>query len=272
MSGLYRFILRGIHFVLRHLAALDDRIMQKLNQPSNKWKDEPPLPPPMEKDSFFSDIRLITHAGGGLSGLTYLNCAEAYEPFYRAGNRVFEYDVEQKENGDFILAHENNGQDLLDGRFHPMSLRECMGHLQAEKDTVVVFDCKFADLTLFAETVRDMLESADELRRVVIQVFKEENIRQVQAAGAFRMLFVCMQETDYRRAAELCLRNGIGAVSVSVQAIRERTGWQLFPEHNICAFAYTVNRREEYYRLKEAGVQGVFTDFLTPIDIEGAKP
>lgn len=271
MNGFYRTLLRGIHFILRHVAAADNRIAQKLIQPL-PVENNMLLPPPMEKDVFFSRIHLITHAGGGLSGLTYLNCEEAYDLYYQAGNRVFEYDVLQTDAGEFILAHEETDGGSIDGRFHPMPLRECIRHLQEHKDTVVIFDCKFADLTLFSETIREKLDAADDMQRVVIQVFNEENICQVRAAGPFRMLFVCMMETNYQHAAALCLRHGIGAVSVSLTAIKATKNWEVLVDHGISVYVYTVNRVKEYSALKNCGISGVFTDFLTPTDLKGENP
>ena len=76
-----------------------------------------------------------------------------------------------------------------------------------------------------------------------------------------------MMDTDYVKAANLCLENGIGAVSVSIKAITERNGWQLFPERNIRVYAYTINKISEFRLLKERGVYGIFSDYLTENDI-----
>ncbi len=261
MNGFFRFPLRGLHFILRHIAALDGKIERKLNASSLSEASADELLPPGAPDPFFENIRLITHAGGGLCGLAYLNCREAFEYYHGKGNRVFEYDVRRGEDGAFLLSHEGNG-GVIDERFHPLSLDECIGNIETNSDIVTIFDCKFSDLEPFVYLLHGKM-SEESVRRTVIQVFNEENIRQVRRCGPFQMLYVCMMNTDYVKAANLCLENGIGAVSVSIKAITERTGWQLFPERNIRVYAYTSNTLSEYRLLKERGVCGIFSDYLT---------
>lgn len=267
MNRINHFILRCVHFILRHAAAADETVERKLRETAQASDRTSELLPPMEPDPFFRDVRIITHAGGGMRGLRYLNCAEAYPYYYAAGNRVFEYDVQQGVNGEFRLSHDSEADELIDERFHPLPLSVCLEHLSAHEDTVVIFDCKFRDIGAFAVEIRRQLTQEDELQRIVIQVFNEENILQVREAGPFRMLFVCMMATEYVEAANLCLRYRIGAVSISAKALRERTGWEAFSQSNLCTFAYTVNTVAEYRRLRNAGITGVFSDFLADHEI-----
>ncbi len=262
MTRMKRFFLRAAHYVLSHVAAWDESVVRRLNAEEAPGVSEALLPP-MAEDPFFKNVTLITHAGGGMSGLAYLNCAEAFERYYDSGNRVFEYDV-QLVDGSYVLSHDGTAE-TIDGRFHPMTLTECLELIKKYPDLTVIFDCKFSDLTPFAAVVRDALDDRA-VRRTVIQVFSEENAEQVRKVGPFQILYVCFMGTDYARAANLCIKNGIGAVSVSEKALKERTGWQVFPKSNIRVYAYTVNRLSEFQRLSEMGVSGVFSDFLTADD------
>ncbi|MCR5665020.1 MAG: hypothetical protein K6G17_09140 [Oscillospiraceae bacterium] len=267
MNPICLFALRAVHFVLRHLASADAAIEKRLNDATADRADYRLLFPPGKVDAFFERIHLITHAGGGLSGLSYLNCEEAYETYRTAGNTVFEYDVDRAEDGTFVLTHDGDGRSLIDERFHPMPLEHCLAELQSDEALILIFDCKFSDLTEFAERLIIEVPAAADQERIVIQVFNAENIRQVRQVGPFKMLFVCMMGTDYTEAANLCLENGIGAVSVSEKALRERKGWDVFPRSNIRIYAYTVNRVQDYRVLRGQGVWGVFSDFLTESDI-----
>lgn len=271
-------VYRCLHFILRRFVALDNRIWDKMQQREKKVvekkTDDFSLSLP-SIDSFFADISIITHAGGGLQGMNYLNSKNAFAIYYDNGNRVFEYDIDLSSDGNFICAHTDKsitGKEYLakriDGRFTPISIEECISLIKDHKNIKVVFDCKFTDLKPFAEYIKSMLTSEDDLSRIVIQVFNEENIKQVRGIWDFHMLYVCMNNTDYLEAARLCVEHNIPAVSISYGAIKERSGWQVFKKANICSFAYTVNTVQEYKDLKEKGIDGVFSDFLFEKDVD----
>ncbi len=220
------------------------------------------------RDAFFERINVITHAGGGLQGLDYLNCEEAFPHYYQKGNRTFEYDVDEKD-GSFILAHtDGEGLDCLDGRFTPLKIEKCLDMIKLYSDIIVIFDCKFTDLTAFAKFIKEYVKEENALNRIVIQVFNEENILQVQSVYDYKMLHVCMMATDYLKTLQTCIKYKIGAVSISVKALQERNGWEIFDKNNICAFAYTVNTVKEYKHWKEKGIFGAFSDFLYETDVQ----
>lgn len=271
-------VYRCLHFILRHFASWDNRILKKMQAAEKRIQDKQAddfslsLP---TKDSFFADISIITHAGGGLQGVSYLNSKDAFSYYYDNGNRVFEYDIDLSSDGKFICAHTDESitekehiAKKIDGRFTPISIKECISLIKDHKDIKVIFDCKFTDLKPFAEYIKSKLSVVDDLPRIVIQVFNEENIRQVRSVWDFHMLYVCMNNTDYLEAARLCVENNIPAVSISYGAIKDRSGWRVFKKANICSFAYTVNTVQEYKALKDKGIDGVFSDFLFKKDVD----
>lgn len=268
---------RCIHFLLRHVASADGIIEQKVASMSKtecELNTEILLAPLNSKDKFFTDISIITHAGGGLQGMSYLNCKEAFSFYYNQGNRVFEYDVDISSDGKYIATHTENPVTekehldlLVDGRFSPVSIKECLDKLIAYSDIKVVFDCKFRNLKDFAQFIVDNCNSKEALERIVIQVFEETNIHEIREVYDFKMLYVCMYNADYVKIANCCIKNKVGAVSVPVKAIDERIGWEVFDKSNICAFAYSVNILSEYNKLSEKKFTGVFSDFLYDRDV-----
>ncbi len=258
----------------RPFVKLDARLERKLAQKEyekniKNAKQIQRFPYANPRDEFFANISVITHAGGGLQGMSYLNCKEALPFYYEKGNRVFEYDVEQGIDG-YVLAHtdEKNPKDNFDGRFTPLSLIECLEFLQTHEDGRMIFDCKFKDIGAFASYVKELVKEEQTLKRIVIQVFSEEDILAVRQAYDFKLLYVCMYATNYAEAAQTCLKHRIGAVSVAVKALGERPDWRVFEKNDICVFAYTVNTVKAYKALKEQGVTGVFSDFLYESDAE----
>ncbi len=273
--GFSSLFLRSVRFVCRPFVKLDGKLERKLERKTRERniknaKQVQRFSYVNPRDTFFSKIRIITHAGGGLQGMCYLNCKEALPFYYDKGNRVFEYDVEQK-GENYLLTHTDasNPQGNLDGRFTPLGLLECLAFLEAHEDMILIFDCKFENLGAFAEYVKAHAQESM-LQRIVIQVFNEQNILDIRKVYDFKMLHVCMYATDYVQTVQTCIKYGVGAVSVSVKALNERADWEIFEKNDICVFAYTVNTLKEYNLFKEKGITGVFSDFLYDTDVESA--
>lgn len=266
--------MRGIRFLCRPFVKLDAKLELRLARKERERniksaKQIQRFSYANARDEFFANISVITHAGGGLQGMSYLNCKEALPFYYEKGNRVFEYDVE-KTDREYILAHtdKNNPEGNLEGRFTPLSLAECLAFLQAHKNMRVIFDCKFEDLGTFANRVKELVQDGKVLQRIVIQVFNERDILDIRQVYDFKLLYVCMYATNYAEAVQTCIKHKIGAVSVSVKALNERADWCVFEKNDICVFAYTVNTLKAYKALKAQGVTGAFSDFLYESDVE----
>lgn len=268
------FFYRVLHFVFRHITQLDNKLETQLQAAmEQRTCCEEELPCARGgQDPFFAPVRVITHAGGGLQGLSYLNCKEAPESYYAQGNRVFEFDVTVSQDGQFVLSHEDvqttEAEFLtkkIDRRFLPMAFEDALTFLKEHEDITVIFDCKSLDLGAFARYLRENTEEAAR-KRIVIQVFKEQDILDVKAVWDFKMLYVCMMSTDYQQAALYCLKHNVGAVSISYKALQERTGWDVFARKNICVFAYTVNTLEQFDWVRQQRITGVFSDFLLQTD------
>jgi len=269
------FLCRILHFVLRHIAQLDNRIEARIQAAAVKQlccTEE--LPCAREsRDPFFAPIRIITHAGGGLQGQNYLNCAEAPGYYYAQGNRVFEFDVTMALDGRFVLSHDDVNiteeeflDRKLDRRFTPMALGDALAFLEEHEDVTAIFDCKCGDLGAFARHLYKNTGKAARAR-IVIQVFCEQDIAAIKSVFDFKLLYVCMYNADYQQVARHCLDHGVGAVSIAYKALRERTGWDVFARKNLCVFAYTVNTLDQYDWVRAQGLTGVFSDFLLETDV-----
>lgn len=274
------FLYRCLHFGLRHIAALDNKIEKKLLEMTKRRFAplETNLTTCTSKDPFFKEIRIITHAGGGLAGLDYLNCLEGLQYYYANGNRVFEFDVSKSIDDQYTLSHcdvhvplEEFLNKKIDLRYSPMTLYSVLDFMIEHDDIQVLFDCKFKKLGLFAKTIKEYVKEKDVLSRVVIQVFEEQNIIDIKSVYDFKLLYVCMMNSDYMEIARQCLTHTIGAVSISGKALTEREDWKVFVKNNICIFAYTINRMEMLEKMLEQEITGVFSDFLLEKELKEDK-
>lgn len=279
MNKVEKFCYRGLHYILRHLASLDQVIEEKLIQEKKQIDKSGIIYSKFkEKDSFFNEIEIITHAGGGLQGMSYLNCCEAPNIYYEQGNRVFEFDIQRTIDHQYICAHDDLKLlkdewlgHTIDARFHPMSMDKVFDYIKKHKDIKVIFDFKSEDIGGFAQFVYENLVDDEDLRRIVIQVFNEYDAVAVQAIYPFKMLYVLMMNTNYIEAINICLKYNIGAVSISMKAMDERDGWKIFDEYKICTFAYTVNNVGESIKCRDNNITGIFSDFLVNRDVKIIK-
>ncbi len=272
--GISSLFYRGVRVLCRPFIKIEKKASEKLDllaRNACRLACDKTFSSVNEWDGFFSNTRLITHAGGGLQGMVYLNAEEAFSVYYQHGNRVFEYDVDCDECGEYVFSHREKGEadeEYIAKRYVPLTLKKCLELLEQYKDVTVLFDCKFQTRKEFAEYLLQNVEDNDARSRIVIQIFNEENAREVQSVYPFKMLHVCMYGANYVKTLETCLKYQIGAVSISHKALQEREGWQIFPKHNVCIFAYTVNSLKEYACLRRQAVQGVFSDFLYESDLK----
>ena len=53
-------------------------------------------------------LRFIAHAGGRIEGMNYTNSLEALNNSYKNGFRLFELDIIETSDGEFVAAHVGN--------------------------------------------------------------------------------------------------------------------------------------------------------------------
>ena len=68
-----------------------------------------------------NEMIFILHAGGGLDGMIYLNCQEAFYKYYEMGYRYFEYDLKLSVDGRIIASHED---EYFNGNTYEMTYEE----------------------------------------------------------------------------------------------------------------------------------------------------
>ena len=261
------FILRCIHFILRRFVALDQIIYRKIEILQRAREDEDiKIEGFLEKNSYFQKIKVITHAGG-IQGLKYLNCMEAFDLYYENGNRVFEYDVCMYADNNFKMSHVLNQDSVIDGRFHSINIDLVLFYMQRYKDLYIVFDCKFKNKMAFASYLLEYTSDPEILERIIIQVFNESEINEIRSVYAFQLLYVCMRESNYNEIAKICCNYKVYAVSIPYVSLKERLGWTVFNECNICTFVFTINTVSEYQTVCELKHTGAFSNFLYEKDV-----
>ncbi len=242
------------------------------------------------------DLVLIAHAGGGLKDGTYSNAQEAMDLAYANGIRLFELDFLRTSDGALVALHDwthsydywfgvsafdrlwRGIADRLGWPRRPLSHEAFMarpmrrGLSSMDLEAVVAWLKRHEDAYLVTDVKRDNLAglvdiataSAGIMDRVIPQIYVADEYRPVRDLGFARIIL-----TAYR------IRQPIADVIDQVEALdlfaltmpRDRVGATTaerlrnlpFP-----VFTHTINDPSDAAKLRDAGVSGVYTDYLVP--------
>lgn len=218
---------------------------------------------------------LIAHACGGNVRLNYTNSKEALLQALFDGFRVIEVDVRLTQEGELVCAHDfplgmtmTRKQFLankVDNRYSSMDIRECFRTVGDRKVTYIIDTKVGEELPIVVEQLEMICDALGVSKeQVVVQIGTENELSYVKE---FPVLYNLGFTQDYERVVAFCLIHNIRYVSISGTDIRKDSGWTVLLQHNIKIFVHTVNSLIEYEELRGLGIQGVFTDYLIPADL-----
>ncbi len=241
---------------------------------------------------------IVAHALGAVDGVEGLNCLEGFKAYYDAGVRVFEADLRMTSDGFVVLRHDwiGNLQDGVDqshiptleeflakpilGKYTPLSFRDLLLLMAQYPDICIVTDTKFTDAEPVTAQFRAMLDEARKLGmsylfdRMVIQVYSPEHFAVVDGLYHFpHYIYTLYQESfgktedAFRRKAIFCEENGVMGIAL----------WEEWwnPDYlpiadwrHLKVYVHTVNSANTAQKLLRGGVDGIYSDTLTPRDME----
>lgn len=244
---------------------------------------------------YLGDGRMISHACGGIDGLTYTNSREALELAIRKGFRVIEVDFSLTKDGHVVCWHDwQNNMDqnpdwsddnppTLDAflstpvyhKYTALSFRELLDYMEEHPEIFIVTDIKSENETyrsIVQGIVADAKDTSREaiLDRLVIQIYKEEEYDLLLEYYPFKnFLFTTYKYADYdlNNTARICLDKGIHVVTLPTGWIDSEEKIKVFTDKNIKVFTNTLNTVGGLRMFAEHGVSGFYTDFLDPTDL-----
>ena len=268
---------------------------------------EPEQPAEKEKPAgertaweILADARLITHGMGEVDGITTLNCLEGFQAQYGQGVRVFEVDLRLTADQQVVLRHDwragwQSGiseisiptmKEFLSRpilrKDPPPPARDPLPLRDEDPDICHSPDPTFPDAEVVTLQFRSMLRDAEELGlsylfdRMIIQVYDPLMFKVVDGIHHFSSYIYTLYsegfsttESDFREKAVFCAENGIGGITMWDRWWRESFA-PAAEEYGITVYVHTVNDPEAARSLLDGGVSGIYTDSLTPADLEGA--
>ena len=229
---------------------------------------------------------LISHACGGFVNgkrCMYSNSKEALEYSFSEQFRLIECDVRGKEQDELILAHDfKRFYEAVKENYTMQNIYSVLSELR-KSDASLLIDVKWSNIDEYNWYLSKIIEAIDKIgngnkkvidqlkKQVVMEVYEEESIKCAYKNG-FDMFFTQYKNQDidhFIQTAVLCKKYDIGAVGFGVGSIEwYQKRLNIFKNKNIKIYAFSCDSVEEYKALREMGVDGIFTNYLTYQDVE----
>ncbi|TFG76948.1 MAG: hypothetical protein E4H26_03890 [Flavobacteriales bacterium] len=250
---------------------------------SQKWE----IPKTLKKNkAYFPRItydfepsvdRYIAHAGGSINGIASTNSLEALNENYKKGFRLFELDINETKDGQYIAAHDWH----MWARFTdyegelPVSLDEFLKHkiygeyTTLDMNRINAWFSSHPDAILVTDKVNDPIRFANSFvdkKRLIMELF---SLMAVEEAAKNQIQAMISQETLGEIKGdklEYLAINNIKYVALSRRIVPKETNFLLtLRDQNIKVYVYNVNfdlgKDEKYVQKNEIGlVYGMYAD------------
>ncbi len=229
---------------------------------------------------------LISHACGGIVNnheYMYSNSKEALDYSMKHSFKIIECDIMRRSNGEIVLAH---GMEEYwcgeQGDFSLMTFNELIEILKQYPDVSCLVDIKWESIGEYEiyinqidEIIGNIATNDDNYKsiknQIVMEVYNEETI-QIAYNKNFNMILTSYRRSDcevHMNTVCLCKKYGIEAIALGIdQRVFYSNRLKVLTDKGIRIFVYSTDSIEDYKKLKESGVTGIFTNYLTYKDIE----
>lgn len=245
----------------------------------------PPFTP--DSDLWCNNTKLIHHAGGGIDGLDYTNSKEALESSLSNGNRHIEIDFLYTSDEKLVCMHfwdEEYGSETaptlqefisskIYGKYTPMTASDLIQYMEEYPDLYIIIDTKSSDHTqVISDLVQLSSYNTDITDRFIIQLYDggiKKNILQLYPFSDQNFLFTAykFKPRFSNKIMNICYNENIYIVTIPYGSWDQET-IDLFRSKNIIIYEHTINRPDQANEELRKGVHGLYTDFLSPEDLE----
>ncbi|WP_099469164.1 glycerophosphodiester phosphodiesterase family protein [Konateibacter massiliensis] len=243
---------------------------------------------------YYKKYHYIAHALGGIDDKAYTNSMEAMEYSYSKGFRVLEVDLSFTKDKRLVARHEwsdDLGDNFSDeniptyeefmetkvyGTYTPVGIEEIIQFAMEHPDVYFVTDTKeyetgIYDMLQVIEDTSKSLGYTQASRQFVIQFYTYENYEEIQKSFDFKNYIFTLynikselKENGIDNILEWCLENNIKVVTLP-KAYATKENVSKLEKSGITTYTHTVDSLSRWKKLQEAGVSGVYTNFINPI-------
>ena len=150
-------------------------------------------------------------------------------------------------------------------------------------DICIITDTKFTDSDVFTIQFDAMLADARELGltylfdRIAVQIYNTNMLSALNNIYRFPHYIYTLYQDDFNRTenalrerAAFCAQWGIEGITMESSLYKSAYG-DIAREYGVRIYVHTVNDKEKARALLESGVDGIYSDTLTPDSLERKK-
>lgn len=237
----------------------------------------------------------IAHALGGVDGKDYLNSLDGFYQAYAKGYRVFEMDLllttdnvlvgkhqwgwklsnPKTKNGNAV-SYQNFKNTKIYGKYTPTSLLDMFHVMDKYKDFYLMTDSKSDEISDVKKDFTTLVQTAKKakkeslLDRMIIQVYNQEMFKTIKKIYPFKhFVYTTYKQRDaaFYKMVKFCKANGIEAVTSPQNDINDYR-MEVLQKEGIYSYTHSVNTSYHTKEYMKLGVYGVYSDFLTPAQID----
>ncbi len=252
-------------------------------------------------NSWVENTTLIAHAMGAIDGAVYTNSLEAFQENYAKGFSVFEVDFQMSADGFPVAVHEWNqfaefiGVDKEEfsvptraefkakrilGEYMPLDFEDIVNLMVQYPDIRIITDMK----NTTPENARSMFSAFLEissaidssvLNRIVPQIYSNEMLDVIFKIYPWKSAIYTTYQLPYHASVSQAFQYGYK------RGIRIFTtpSWTWSGELEMLVklsgsrlFIHTINNAYDYRSMKEEkSLWGIYTDTLTPLEMDGVE-
>lgn len=236
----------------------------------------------------------IAHALGSINDKYYLNSIDSFYPNYQKGYRIFEMDLLFTTDNVLVGRHRwgSNLSDPLSkkgkavsykkfkksklyGRYTPTAFVQMLNLMDKYPDFYLMTDTKKSDVATAKKQFNYIVNTAKKsgkekyLDRIIVQVYNEKMYYAIKSVYPFKhFVYTTYQQPDdaFYKTVAFCKKTGIEGLTCPDNDVNDYR-MKLLAKEGIYSFTHTVNSvyfAKEYMKL---GVNGIYSDFLTPSEV-----
>lgn len=255
----------------------------------------------LERKQVFSwdDYRTIAHALGSLEDKTYLNSKEGFLDSYEKGTRLFEVDLAQTSDGEWVCRHtwklpmgqwKGKKKKVLSteeflsapvyGKYTPMTFKDLVLLLKEHPDAYILVDSKKYSARDYDNTVEDYsayleiareADAEDVISQIIPELYNESMYTACEDVYPFTSYIYSLwqeySQEEIDEIAESCKDKNIPAVTVNYEYWNEEIQ-NSFESRGIRVFLYTLNDFDKAQDYLQSGVSGFCTDTMKEEDFD----
>jgi glycerophosphoryl diester phosphodiesterase len=250
-----------------------------------------------QEQKWYEENRLVAHALGSVGDKKETNSKEAFLESWGNGIRAMEADFSMTSDGTLVVRHDFDQdsyytleQKVVGGtamtidryltekinfRYTPLTAAQLIQLITEYNDVYLITDTKNTD----TETVQKQftalvnaakaVENPEVLERIVVQIYNPQMYDTIKAIYPFTNWIYTLYQTpnpNYAEIGDFCVANGIDVVTIN-QDIVAANNISVLTQKGIKVYAHTVNRILDLQKMLNAGVYGVYTDYIKPRDL-----